>query len=492
MENKNEVNQEKNYPPVVSVLGHVDHGKTTLLDTIRKSSEAKREIGGITQKVGASQIEINHEGKTRKITFIDTPGHEAFANMRSQGVSAADIALLIVAADDGVKPQTKESIQKIKEANIPYVVVFTKIDLETANIERAKQDVMKEGILLEGLGGEVPYIGISAKTGEKVQDLLDLIVLIYDLSAIKKDENQEFLGVVIDSKLDKRRGNVADVVVKQGKISIGDKVFIEGKEVGKLRAIVDSNGKNISTALPGDAVEILGITQILLAGTLIFTKEVSLPQVINAPVAVAPIHDLARFFSEEKKDVVPIVLKTQTSAEIEAVKNSLPSDVEIVYEGQGEIGVSDVLLAKDFHALVIGFNVLISKEAKALAENEKVFHKIYTIIYELLDELSDLAKVLKLEGLENIIGRASIIEKFQGTQGEIIGVRVLEGRLALKDKIKIMRQEKELGRAEIVSIKKGKQDAKVADKNNECGIMISPFIDFIPGDVLLSYSAVKR
>lgn len=493
MDKKNETSQNETvFPPIVSVLGHVDHGKTTLLDAIRKSSVADRETGGITQKVGASEIEIIHEGKKRKITFIDTPGHEAFANMRSQGVSAADVVLLIISAGDGIKPQTKESIEKIKEAKIPFIVVFTKIDLETANIERVKQEVLKEGVLLEGLGGDVPYLGVSAKTGERVRELLDLIVLVYDLGGHRKDENASFLGVTIDSKLDKRKGNIATIVIKEGKIENGQKLYIPGKEVGKIRAMFDVNLKDVKQALPGEAVEILGLNQVLPAGTLIYNKELSgLPQVEVNKLAQAPKLDLAFFFSDDKREVVPIVLKTDSSAEIEAIKNSLPKDVEIVFEGQGEINVSDVLIAKDFHALIIGFNVQISKDAKMLAENEKVFYKTYSIIYRLLEELSDLVQVVKTEGLEHIIGKASILASFQGTQGVILGLKILEGRLAVKDKIKIMRGEKEMGRAEIVSIKKGKEDAKVADKNNECGVVIHPSVDFAPGDMLLSYNSKK-
>ncbi len=264
--------QSKFYPPVISVLGHVDHGKTTLLDTIRKTNIATREAGGITQRVGASEIEVNHEGKKRSITFIDTPGHEAFSNMRSQGVSAADIVLLIVASDDGIKPQTKESIELIRSANIPFIVVFTKSDAPRAQIEKVKQEVIRENILLEGLGGDVPYIAVSAKTGEKIQDLLDLILLIYDLSAIQKDEKEPFLGVIIDSKTDKRRGIVSSLVVKSGLLKVSDKLYIQGKEVGKVRAIVNTFGKQEKEAAPGSAIELLGLTETLSAGTVLFTQ----------------------------------------------------------------------------------------------------------------------------------------------------------------------------------------------------------------------------
>ncbi|MBI4091786.1 MAG: GTP-binding protein, partial [Candidatus Levybacteria bacterium] len=387
--------QANEFAPVVSVLGHVDHGKTSLLDKIRKTGIVEREHGGITQKIGASQVEVTpfdgaqgkHEGKVRKITFIDTPGHEAFANMRSQGVNASDVALLIVAADDGIKPQTRESIAKILEAKIPYIVVFTKVDLEAANIERVKQEVIKEGILLEGLGGDIPYIGVSAKTGEKVQDLLDLIILVYDLSGIKKDKNIGFTGVVIDAKQDMRRGVVATIVIKAGTLKIADKIFSHGQDMGKVKAIIDTFGKNTREAAPGDAVEVLGLLDVVPSGTVLVYKQIE-PASASTAVSLrsqpgslsrsdrdqsapkVPV-DIMEFLKANDHDFVPVILKTETSAEMEAIKNSLPSTpigsgskIKLIYESQGDIAVSDVLLAKDFSALIIGFNVGINSDAR--------------------------------------------------------------------------------------------------------------------------------
>ena len=482
-------NQAPNvFPPVVSVLGHVDHGKTSLLDKIRSTSVVSREQGGITQKIGASEIEIDHEGKKRKITFIDTPGHEAFSNMRAQGVNAADIALLIVAADDGIKPQTKESIAKILEAKLPMIIVFTKIDLETANIEKVRQQIMGEGVMLEGLGGYVPYIGVSSKTGEHVKDLLDLILLVYDVAGVKKDELADFSGVAIDSKVDRRRGTVATLVVGAGKLSVGDKLYLHGVESGKVRALIDPTGKNIREALPGAAVEILGATQVYPAGSVIYNREVEPAVSANIQPAVLPPQDIMQFLQEEKRDVIPIVLKTETAAEMEAVKNSLGEKVLVIFEGQGEIVVSDILMAKDFHALVLGFNVEATREAKTLAESEKVFFKSYGIIYRMLEELEQLTSAIDLQDQPREIGRAQILASFVGTTGPIIGVKVLSGRLAVGDKIVVMRAEREMGKAEIISIKKGKDDVKLVEKNSECGIMISPEVDFAPQDVIIAYS----
>ena len=491
MENKkNVVSSITSYPPVVSVLGHVDHGKTTLLDAIRKSSIASRETGGITQKIGASQIEIQHEGKKRFITFIDTPGHEAFANMRSQGVNAADVVLLIVASDDGIMPQTRESIQKILEAKLPYIVVLTKSDVEGANPDRIKKQLLAEQVMLEGLGGDVPCISVSAKTGEHMQDLLDLIVLVYDMSQGKKDEKADFLAVVIDAKLDKRRGIVASLVIKQGTIATGDMIFVHGKPIGKVRALVDTQARQVKNALPGDAVEMLGLTEVLPAGTPLFTKAMSmLPQVKpQEALSVSPLNSLADFFNDQNPETLPIILKTETSGELEAIKDSLPDRVVVIFEGQGEIGIADVMLAKDSKAIVLGFNVVIAKEAKSLADSEHIFYRTYSIIYELLAEVNDAVKGLITDIKERILGKGIVVARFEGTKDVILGVRVDEGRLALKDKVRIMRKDVETGTSVIVSLKKNKGDVKDVPKNNECGVVISPEVDFQVGDAIIAYS----
>lgn len=478
----------RSYPPVVSVVGHVDHGKTTLLDAIRKSDIAASEKGGITQKIGASQIEIIHEGKSRKITFIDTPGHEAFSNMRKRGVSASDIALLVVAADDGVMPQTQESIKRVKEAGIPFIVVITKADLPTANVERVKQQLLKEEVLLEGLGGDVPYIAVSAKTGEKIHDLLDLILLVYDLQQVKKSEEEALQAVVIESWLDKRRGNLATIVIKQGKLSVGDKLFSD-KEVGKVRALINPSGESIKFALPGEAVEIFGVKEILPVGSLVFNKETHeelLPQVSTKAQVKVPIN-IAELLSKKEEKEFKIVLKTQSLGELEAIKNSLPPGVKVEYEGQGDITASDILLAKDFGATIIGFNTNITSEAKTLAENEKVLYRIYNIIYELLDELADVMAGIEKAAQEVVLGRASVIASFGEGEARVLGLRVLEGRLALSDNVRLLRDNKVIGEGKIASLKRGKTDVKEVAKGLECGATISPFIDFAPGDVLISY-----
>ena len=475
------------YPPVVSVLGHVDHGKTTLLDSFRKSNIVSGEAGGITQAIGASKIEILHDGEKRQITFIDTPGHEAFSNMRSHGVSAADIVLLVVASDDGIKPQTKESIEKILASKLPYIVVITKADAQGANIEKVKQQLATEGVLLEGLGGDVPFIAVSAKTGERIPELLDLIVIVYDFSEAKKDPSTLFTGVVIEAKLDKRRGILASLIVKNGKILVGDKVYTDQKEVGKVRALIDTTGVQVKEALPGDAVEVLGLTEVLSAGSIINTlsaNEAGIPAAIEKKVPV----DFLALLRDKKEEKLPVIIKTQTSGEFEAIRAALPDDIQVIFEGRGEISASDILMSRDFNAIVVGFNVDIEKQAKVLAESNNTFYRTYNIIYNLLDELNDASALLKERAQRKIFGKAQILATFEGNEGQILGVRVTEGRLAVGDKIIVKKGESESTESNIMSLKQGKKDAKEIAKGNECGIMIDPKVDFTIGDMIISYN----
>ncbi len=483
-----ESSRKKTFPPVVSVLGHVDHGKTSLLDKIRSSNQADREHGGITQKIGASEIVVKHEGEDRRITFIDTPGHEAFQNMRSHGVAACDIALLVVASDDGVMPQTKESIVKILESKIPFIVVFTKIDLESANIEKVKQQVMHEGILLEGLGGNTPFIGVSSKTGVGVNELLDLIILSYDLSGKIKEENADFLGIVIESKLDKRRGNLASLIVKQGKIKVGERIYSENGEAGKVRALFNSHVVSVKEAFPGDAIEIIGLSEVLTTGSLVYLHSIEKKVETKVEVKAEAISAYAKIFGEDEGGKLPIVLKTESRGEEEAVLASLPESVKVVYVSQGDVSVSDVLMAKDLKAIVVGFNVQISKDAQILAENQKVFYRIYKIIYELIDEVSEATEAFLKSDEEQILGKAEVLASFGEKDKKILGIKVIDGRVVVGDKVKVMHGDLELGKSKILSLRRGKEEVKKVEKDVECGMQLSPFVDFSVGDVILSCS----
>ena len=474
------------FPPVVSVLGHVDHGKTSLLDAIRKSNIAAREHGGSTQNIGASEIEVVHDGNKRVITFIDTPGHEAFSNMRSQGVNAADIVLLIIASDDGVKPQTKESINIIKASKLPYIVVFTKSDLETAQLDRVKREVLSEGVVLEGLGGEVPYLSVSAKSGKGIQELLDLILLSYDLSDLKKDPNAEMMGVVIESKHDSRRGALTTVVIKSGTLSLKDDLYVQNEIVGKVRALIGPTSQ-VPKALPGSGVEIFGMNSVIPFGSVIYNKKRDIhPAKVEQQLSQSPKMDLDFLYGEEG-EVLSVVLKTETAGEMEAILASLPENIKVVYSGQGEISVSDVLLAKDFRAIVIGFHVAMAKEAERIAEAEKIFNKTYNVVYELFDEIKDVADMMEQGGKMKVIGKMGILALFEGTVGKIIGGKVLEGRIAIKDKVKVVRGDEEIAESVIVTLKHEKKDVKEAGRETECGLMLRDNVDIRVGDVLLSY-----
>lgn len=486
MDTKSTTATSTRFAPVISVLGHVDHGKTSLLDAMRKSDVASGEAGGITQRIGATQIEVNHDGTLRPLTLIDTPGHEAFSNMRQYGVVASDIALLVVAADDGVMPQTRESIKMLQDAKMPFIVVITKKDAPGAIIDKVIQHLIREGVLLEGYGGETSFIAVSSKTGEGIAELIDLILLTSDVKDIKKDANAPLIGVVIESKLDKKRGPLSTIIVKAGQLIVGDKLFQE-EEVGKVRALVDAHGKSLTKLLPGDAAEILGIKNVLQTGSLVSSEKLSGTIPVSKAVMQPGAHDLKAFFADSSSKGVKIVLKTEGKGELDAIKTSLPDDIQVVFEGQGEISFSDALLAKDFGAIVIGFNVSISKDAKQFAETEGVFYRQYKIIYELLEEVSDASELLKEEKREKILGKAVIMASFPSGDQKILGVKIENGRLAMNDKIRIMRGETIVGSGVITSLKRGKQEVKEVAKGLECGFILTPEIDFSIGDMVLSY-----
>ncbi len=479
------------HPPVVSVLGHVDHGKTTLLDTIRKTNRADREAGGITQSIGASSIKLDHEGKKREITFIDTPGHEAFSNMRSYGVNGADIVLLIIASDDGIKPQTKESIDLILKSGLDFIVVFTKSDAPGANLEKVKQEVLKSGILLEGLGGNTPFISVSAKTNTNIKELLDLILIVYDIKENKKDAGGEFQGVVIESQLDKRRGPVSSVIVKKGTITRASKLYVKDKEVGSVRALFNTESKPAASAYPGDAVEILGISTVLPAGSVLYSQPQIESEKEQGPTALSDVshHDLLKRIQMQSQDKLPLILKTRTSGEYEAIVESMPDDVEIIFEGRGDIVASDIMMAKDFSAIVVGFNVGIEKQAESIAISQGIFYRNYTIIYKMLEEIEDAAQMLLEQGMKKIAGKAKILAQFEGTTGTIIGIRVDEGRVQIGDLIQREDTDDTIGK--ISTIKQGKEDVKQVGKGKECGIMSDTPIDFTIGDMLIFLSNKK-
>lgn len=489
------MNQQTNHshvPPVVAVLGHVDHGKTTLLDSIRKTDIAGREHGGITQKIGASMIEIMHDGAKRMITFIDTPGHEAFSKMRGRGAQAADIGLLIVSAVDGVMPQTRESIKLLEEWQTPFIVVLTKIDIDGSNPEKIKQQLVRENVLLEGYGGDVPVIEVSARTGKNIKELLELILLVFELQYEQADSphhigkaNEAFQAIVIESKLDQKVGPKATIVIKKGMIKQKDELIAEHVEA-KVRALINDLGVQIKEATVGFAVEILGFETVPQVGSIVYNKIQSQVEKPHVALSAQPAHSLIMKLPE---DTLKLILCADTEGSLEAIVAALPTKgLTLITKKTGEIAEADILMAKSTGAIVLAFNTKIRPDVAKFALTERVLAKNYTIIYEMLDEIKDVIEGKRLAQVEQIFGVAKILATFPFDKSTVLGIAIQDGRIAKGDKIRLMRDETVIGESHVVSLRQGKNQTSKVEKNQEAGIIINPLLDFHIGDVILSHS----
>lgn len=467
-------------PPVVSVLGHIDHGKTSLLDKIRETNVAASEVGGITQHIGAYQIKFKGE----PITFLDTPGHAAFAKMRARGAEATDLAVLVVAGDEGVKPQTKESLKFIKEAKIPYLVVVSKIDLETSNVEKVIAQLAKEGVKVEKKGGEVVVAPVSARTGEGIEDLLEMILLLGQMEDLKADPAGEFKGIVVESELDRSRGPVATILVKNGTLAVSDLIWAEGVRA-KVKAMHDEMGQKVTQAGPSKPVKVLGFASVPSVGAPVTASQKEVKP--TEPAVKKPVEKDEEEAKEEDKRL-RLILKADTQGTLEAIRLNLPSGVKLVYQGVGDLGESDVLLAQTTRAKLIAFNVRTPTRVKKLAEVEKVKITSYRLIYELLEEIKkDQEKILKPRANEEVLGKAEILAGFQIGKKKVAGGRVLQGRIAQGDLCHLKRNEEILGDCRIRSLKKGKQDAEKAKEEEEFGAFFKPQLDFETGDMIVSF-----
>jgi translation initiation factor IF-2 len=497
MPKKNVISSNTFRPPIVVVVGHVDHGKTTLLDTIRKTHVADREHGGITQHIGAYQIQIPLSEKSKElqtITFIDTPGHEAFSKMRSRGANIADIAILVVGADDSVMPQTIEAISQVKAANVPMIVALNKIDLETANPEKVKKDLAKNGVQVEGYGGDVPIVPISAKVGTGVQELLDMIILMFGMQAPKSEPEVPLEAVVIETRLDKGKGMIASVIVQKGTLKNGTTLYTGNKQVAKVRALLDDNGTRLDAVGPSTPVEILGFTIYPQIGTILRDKafiemmkvvpEVKLPEVNELPDFLKPLNQL-------EPDKVNIVIKADTAGSMEAILASLDKRIKVVFSGVGVVNETDILMAKSTNAFVIGFNVKATTEVEKLAQTEKVVLRTYTIIYELLEELSEVVNgIREVLTKERELGKGVIIAEFPFDNQKIAGTKVTFGRLARGDTVKIMRGEEEVAKVKIKSIRLGKEEKNKVDDGSECGVLLDKKVDFQLNDAIIAFTSI--
>lgn len=491
-ENKNICNQ-----PVVAIVGHIDHGKTTLLDYIRKSAVAAKETGGITQRVSAYEVEHKGAEGTRLITFIDTPGHEAFQKMRVRAGAAADIAILIVASDDGVKPQTKEAYKAIQNAGIPFIVAFTKIDKDTANIEKAKESVMREEIYLEGLGGEVPFVAVSGKTGQGVPELLDLIVLAADLNNISCDAGKPVEAVVIESSRDPKIGVSATVIIRQGTMETGG-FAVAGRAMAPLRIIEDYTGKKVTSIACGKPARITGFSEEPKVGTVMTTVATKKEAEALTKVTETSAGVDRKGAETGKKLTIRLIIKADTAGSLEALEHEIAKieheDIELltVANSVGPISENDIKPLIGFSpAIVLGFNVKTEATAKDLAERQGILLETRAIIYELSDWLKE--KVLELAPPKEIpAGSAQILKHFSTSGSKhVVGGKVIEGQLARDERIMIMRRGIEVGPGRVTNLQMQKADVAIVPEGMEFGAQIDTKADIIAGDTITSARGKK-
>lgn len=475
------IQDTKYRPPIVTIMGHVDAGKTTLLDTIRKTHVVTREHGGITQHIGAYQITHN----SSLITFIDTPGHAAFEKMRSRGAEVADIVVLVVAATDGVKPQTVEAIKHIKRAKAKTIVAITKVDLPNVSVEKVKSQLKGEDIAVEDFGGDIPAVEVVAPKGKGIKELLEVISLVWDLNPQPAQPLEPLEAVVVESFLAKNRGPVVTVIVKKGKLAVGQKITIDGQTFA-VRALIDDNGKTLKVAGPGKPVEILGFKKVMEVGSIVTEKIQTRNGQDKAPATMTEI--IAR--SEAAKGKFKVIVKADVAGSLEAVLANLPGKAQVISSGTGEINDNDIAFAKTASAPIIAFNIKVPPQTRNKAEREGIYIKSYDVIYRLLEDLEDVVAGFEQAKQETkIVGRAKIVATFTIEGARIAGAKVTHGKLSLGDQIVVRRGQKELGSAKILSLKRFKKNYQEIPAGQDCGIGMEPILDFTQQDIIESFGS---
>jgi len=484
-------------PPVVTVMGHVDHGKTTLLDVIRKTNVTAHEIGAITQHIGAYQALVDG----RKITFLDTPGHEAFTAMRARGAQATDIVILVVAADDGVMPQTVEAINHARAAKVPIVVAINKIDKADANPERVKQQLADLGLVVEEWGGDTVCVPISAKQGQGISDLLENLFLVADILELKADPNSVAEGVVIEAKLDKTKGPLATLLIQKGTLSRGD-VVVAGSAWGRIKAMFDNAGKQVHKAEPSTPVEALGLNEVARSEDLFIVlpdeheaRSIVEKQKYPRPRPTLSLSALSSQISDGQIKELNIVLKTDVEGSIEPIKTSIErlgtekTKARVIHAASGGITESDVLLASASKGIIIGFNTPTSPGATQLANAEAVGIQHYDVIYKLIEDVDKTLKgMLEPTYGEVLSGRAEVRAVFPSSKlGKIAGVYVMEGKVWRDAQVKILRQNKVTYESRVSSLKRFKENVAEVSAGLECGLAIEGFVDFQIGDIIEFY-----
>ena len=491
-------------PPIVTILGHVDHGKTTLLDAIRKTNVTEQEFGGITQHIGAYQVDV----RGRKITFLDTPGHAAFTAMRARGAQVTDIVILVVAADDGVMPQTIEALNHAKAAGVQIIAAINKIDRDNANPERVKQQLAEHNLVVEEWGGDTVSVGISAKTGQNLEDLLDMILLVSDLLELKADQGGPLEATVVEAELDRGKGPIATILVQSGTLKMGD-IIVVGQSFGRIKAMNDDHGQRIKTAGPATPVEVVGLSSVPQAGDKVevVKNEREARQIADSRIESdrdvrlsstqrVTLADLYKQLEEGTIKELNVILKADVQGSEEAIRESLAQlsteevRVNLIHTGIGPVGENDVLLASASNAVVIGFNVRIDPQAKRAAEVEKIDIRTYQIIYELLDEVKAgmeglLAPVIE----ETILGHIEVRQLFRLPKGgSIAGSYVKDGKVQRDSMARVFRDKEVIFTGKISSLKHLKDDVREMAAGFECGITVDGFTDFQVGDVIEAYS----
>jgi translation initiation factor IF-2 len=500
-----EIAQLEHRPAVVTVMGHVDHGKTSLLDRIRQARVAVGEAGGITQHIGAYQVDVAVDGEDRKITFLDTPGHEAFTAMRARGAQATDIAVLVVAADDGVMPQTAEAIDHARAAKVPIVVALNKMDRPDINPDRVKQQLAEKDVVGEEYGGDVPIVPVSARTGDGIDDLLTTIALMADIAELRANPNATASGLVVEAKLDKSRGPVATVLVQKGTLKVGDVVVI-GPVTGKLRALFNDKGKRIKSAGPSVPVEVLGLSGVPSAGDRLTVvpdektarQQAALYQRAAERSSVAGDVSLEDIFTRMKDGEVKdlnLVVKADVQGSIEPLVTSLQRlqeeglRVKVIGSGTGNVTESDVMLASASKAIIVAFNVRAEPGARSAAEVQHVDIRSYDVIYNVVEDVRRaLVGLLGPRFREVVHGHAEIRQIFPVRKGgAAAGCLVLDGQILSSDSARVKRGDRVLWDGKIASLRRIKEEVREVGAGTECGILLDGYSDFREGDIIESY-----
>jgi len=486
-------------PPTVTVMGHVDHGKTSILDAIRETKVAASEAGGITQHIGAYQVDV----KGQRITFIDTPGHEAFTAMRARGATATDIAVLVIAADDGVMPQTLEAIDHAKAAGIPIIVAINKIDLPDANVERVKQQLTERELVIEEWGGDVIAVPVSAKTREGLQDLLEHILLVAEISELKADPDRPAQGTIIEAELDPSRGPMATTVIQTGTLKVGN-VVIAGDTWGRVKAMFDERGQRLQKAGPSTPAKIMGLSDVPRAGDVlrVLADERTAREEIEAgererttaAQRAATLESFSGDVAAGKARELSVVLKADVQGSMEAVQqaleglNSERARVRVIHSGSGKISESDVMLARASQGIVIGFNVRTEPGAARVADSEGVDIRHYSVIYQLIEDIERaLAGIMEPIIQEVIDGHAEVREIFRVRGGRVAGCMITDGLIRRNSQARIKRGKEVLRTSRVSSLRRFQEDAREVQAGLECGVGVEGFSDFQEGDIIEAY-----